>query len=254
MAYGGYGKKKTFGEKIKGVGASAVSGIKKLLGWTLVAGAIGGAGYYEYGTVQEREAKVTGFDHAPRGDDGKKNGPNIVYTDKGTLIVERSRFHFQSPEDADRVWGPIAIGKTYAFKTYGESIGDLSIFGNWNPNILKAREMKDEELQARALDKAKGAAGQPLKQGVAGVPAATAVPGQPIGPLTGEVVTYSAIVNSPNGQYRVQVTMPSEVVGKVTINAVTPLTPVFQQSVTPPPPPQPMARPAPPPPAPDYGM
>lgn len=215
-----YGKK-TLKDKVNGGLRTAFMSVAAL-------GAMGGVGYYNYGTVQEQEVKVRAYDtHIEYEEGGAKKGYYTFETDKGIMIAEKSRLHLQSQEDADKIYQKISADKTYKIKTYG-----VDIAGTWRPNILEAREVTEDELKARAADKLKReteakarAAGQPVVQpGQVAAPVAQA--GQPVaapvaGVLSGRVTTMDIL--TADGKNTVQITMPIEAAGKVVVGSVTPL-------------------------------
>lgn len=233
-----YGKK-TLKDKVNGGLRTAFMSVAAL-------GAVGGVGYYNYGTVQEQEVKVRSYETNIEYEEGSRSGYYTFDTDKGVMIAEKSRLHLQSQDDADKIYQKISADKTYRIKTYG-----VDIAGTWRPNILEAREVTEEELKARAADKlkreadAKAKAGQPVAPGQVAAPVAQA--GQPIaapvaGVLSGRVTTMDIL--TADGKNTVQITMPIEAAGKVVVGSVTPLqaAPVAPAApVTAPPPPTPKA-------------
>ena len=182
-----YGKK-TLKDKVNGGLRTAFMSVAAL-------GAVGGVGYYNYGTVQEQEVKIRSYETNIEYEEGSRSGYYTFDTDKGVMIAEKSRLHLQSQDDADKIYQKISADKTYRIKTYG-----VDIAGTWRPNILEAREVTEDELKARAADKLKReteakarAAGQPVAQpGQVAAPVAQA--GQPVaapvaGVLSGRVTT-----------------------------------------------------------------
>lgn len=213
-----YGKK-TLKDKVNGGLRTAFMSVAAL-------GAVGGVGYYNYGTVQEQEVKIRSYETNIEYEEGSRSGYYTFDTDKGVMIAEKSRLHLQSQDDADKIYQKISADKTYRIKTYG-----VDIAGTWRPNILEAREVTEEELKARAADKlkreadAKAKAGQPVAQ-PGQVVAPVAQPGQPVaapvaGVLSGRVTTMDIL--TADGKNTVQITMPIEAAGKVVVGSVTPL-------------------------------
>jgi hypothetical protein len=203
MAYG----KKTLGQKFN-------AAARKFLLWTgLLAGAATPFAY-EYGTVETQTVQVTGY---------KSNDDNTAftfYTDKGDFNAERSRLHFQSKEDAAKLYSDINYGY-YDITTYGWHIG-----GSWQPNILKAKAVSEDEMKKRqdAFDKKNSKDSKSTTTTTQPVTNANTTPTA----LSGQMVTANVIVNG----YNVQITIPVEAAGKVTINSVAPV--VQANNVVPP--------------------
>ncbi|MCE9507584.1 MAG: hypothetical protein K8R48_04620 [Alphaproteobacteria bacterium] len=203
MAFG----KKTIKEKF---GAAA----RKVLLWAGLAGVVGGPVAYEYGTIETQTVKVESY----QGDD--ENGYTLK-TDKGTFNIERSRLHLQSKEDVHAIYWPINSGRTYDIKTYG-----WHLIGNWQPNILDAHEVTQEELDKRAADLKKGQD----KPNTNTTPSNNNNNSSTQPALSGQMVTTNVIING----YNVQITIPIEAAGKVTINSVAPVVQTNNVTVTPP--------------------
>lgn len=192
MAYG----KKTLKEKFN-------SAARKFLLWTGLLAAGSAPFAYEYGTVKEQTVKVTGY---------KNNGDDTYtfYTDKGTFNAERSRLHLQSKEDAGHFYSMINTGDTYDIKTYGWHLA-----GSWQPNIFEATPVSAEELQKRQDNLGK----KDVKDSKTTANTTQPVANSNAAALSGQMVTTNVIVNG----YNVQITIPVEAAGKVTINGVAPV-------------------------------
>jgi hypothetical protein len=208
----GFNKKKTLREKANSV-------FKKLFVATALVGAVGGAGYYEYGTIQEQDVKITSLKSIGGTDNEMTEwkGYYTFTTDKGNFVAKPSLLHGQSQNDANDIWNAINHGGTYRVKTSG-----MHVFGSMQPNILEVSEISPEELEARAKEKALTAP-QTQKNAAQGasVSQQPVTAAQPQAALSGAMVTLDVVVNGN----RVQLTMPVEAAGKVTVNTVTPLVP-----------------------------
>ena len=168
MATGGYGygRKKTFGQKLTDAKGKAVSAFKRAAVITLAAGTmIGGPGYYNYGTQQETEVKVRQVLRDFKEWDQEK-GEGVyensrVVTDKGTFRNEDALLHLKF--NSDQLYNQFETGKTYKIKTYGNL--PFGLVGS--PNIISMREVTEEELAERAraqqaaMKKGQLPAGQP---------------------------------------------------------------------------------------------
>lgn len=263
--------------------------VRKTVALTFLAGSLAVPGYYEYGTIKEKEVKIASLEQTQvsksknksSGDDYNYNGgyygsyydnnnnddyfgsgryssygpyssynytpmpdPNAVYkykviTTEETFNNKKNWMHFKSQTDAKKIQATLAEGRIYKVRYYG----GLTIPGiNWevlHPNILSVTPVSEQELARRAeAAKAKAKAEEEAKAkaakaaeaaekakaaGEAQKPAdgASAAQNNSGSALSGEVVTYPVTVNG----YSVQLTVPVEVVGKVTVNTVKPVTP-----------------------------
>lgn len=228
MAYKS-GKKPTLKEKFNTAATKTTSALKKIALAALLAAGIGG---YPYGTMDTQEVKVTGKQDNTNWGWNKEAGRSEITgncrisTDKGSFVIDQSLFHMQSQQDVIDICDNIYRGNTYRLETYG-----LHIAGDWQPNIIGSEEVSKEELESRKAEAIKlkeehrekkaALADSPTSASAAfgeGSPPSAAAQ-SPAG--TGEVVTYPVIV----GNCRVQITIPAEVVGRVVVNACTPVAP-----------------------------
>lgn len=178
---------------------------------------------YTYGTMQDNTVTVTDYEMNKDG----KQGHHVIYTDRGTFNLEPSRLHFQSAEDTERMFRGIYRGDTYDISTYGYHIGL-----GWQPNIHELRRVSAQELERRRADAEKQAA--PQAQGATAAPQqAGATPVAAAGALSGQTITTTVTVNG----YAVEITIPAEAAGKVSIASVKPV--VAAPVVAPTAPPQP---------------
>jgi hypothetical protein len=211
-----FGKKTTIKEKF---GNAA----KKVLLWTGLAVAGGGPIAYEYGTVKTQTVKVESYA-------GDQETGYTMKTDKGNFNIERSRLHLQSKEDARDIYWPINPGETYDIKTYG-----WHLLGSWQPNIIDAHKVSDEELLKREADLKKQKDKDKTNTNTTTTQTGNTTTTQPA--LSGQMVTTNVIING----YNVQITIPVEAAGKVTINSVAPVVQTNNVTTT-----QPVNTPAPP--------
>lgn len=189
---------------------------------------LGVPGYHLYGSIEETEAKVVSYDSGYKWDNDKGEGVyNFkIKTNKGTFVDKKSLLHLKSQDDTDKIWFDTKIGETYKFKTYGMDVGPFE------KNIISMEPVTEEELKERARMKQeamKAAKQEALKQqkpqgqtvdGV--VPANNAGAVAPVAQqqgLSGRVQTIDIVHNNNV----IQLTVPVEAAGKVTINNVTPL-------------------------------
>lgn len=219
----GFGKKNLLQKFTQSAGKAT----RKIVGLTLLFGAAAAPVYYQYGTTHEQDVKVTSYvQNTKYNYETRRNeGSYLIKTDKGNFVIEKSWPHLQGEEDVQNLWRPIYADRTYHIKTYG-----FHIAGNWQPNILSAREITAAELKVQEKERADALAKE-TKPAQASVQAITGVQQQPVvtttqpvfvqqqQALSGEVVTYPVVV----GGYSVQLTVPVEVVGKVTVNTVRPI-------------------------------
>ncbi len=230
MATGGYGygRKKTFGQKLTDAKGKAVSAFKRAAVLTLAAGAlVGGPGYYNYGTQQETEVKVRQVLRDFKEWDQEK-GEGVyensrVVTDKGTFRNEDALLHLKF--NSDQMYNQFETGKTYKIKTYGHL--PFGLVGS--PNIISMREVTEEELAERARaqqaaqKKAQAPAGQPgqpqqvQQQG-------TAQPASPAGGPALSGATTKVIISAEG--YDVEMTVPTEAVNQIRVDKVTQAQPV----------------------------
>lgn len=213
-------------------------GLRTAFASAVVLGAVAGGGYYEYGTIQEQEVKVRNQQSNLDYSGDKPTGNYRIMTDKGDFVIEKSKLHMMSHEDASGIYGQIFNERTYKIKTWG-GIDFLGVV----PNVLSVREVTEDELKARAAEKAKrdqeakdraarGGA-QPAQAGASGVPAVAPVAAPAAGnpALSGRVTTLDLL--SADGKNTVQVTMPVEAAGKIVVNSVTPILPAAPALATP---------------------
>jgi len=199
----GYGKK-SFKEKFNSAANSAGKKFKRLLLWTGLVGAAASPIAYEYGTIKEQTVKVESY--TGNDDDGYS-----VKTDKGTFNIEKSRLHFQSKEVVHSLYWPINGGQTYDIKTYG-----WHLLGNWQPNIIGVHAVTQEDLEKRQADLKKQKEDDKKNTNTTTTQTGNTTT-QPA--LSGQMVTTNVIING----YNVQITIPVEAAGKVTINSVAPV-------------------------------
>ena len=223
MAYN-YGKKETFGQKLKG-------GLRRAFTIAAFGGVVIGApAYYNYGTVHEQEVKIKDVKNDYIRWDDKRNESIYEYkivTDKGLVLEnENTKLHlkFNSADIQDNV----EAGKIYRVKYYGARI-DVPFIHTF-PNILSATEVTPEEIAERtkaaaaAKAAAAKAAGQQQQQQAAQPPAqanGTTTPTAPSGALSGTMITFETVA----GGERIEISAPIEAASKITINKVTPLVP-----------------------------
>ncbi|MBI1216594.1 MAG: hypothetical protein GC185_12350 [Alphaproteobacteria bacterium] len=235
--YGSNKKKKTFGQRM-----TSLKGTAKKAFLLAVAGTalVGGPGYYYYGTTHEQEVKVISVDNNWVRWDSDKQEPVYDYkitTDHGVLENKDTYMHvkFDSKELQDQ----FKEGKIYRVKTYGERFNLPFGMHDFYPNVLSAHEVTPAEQKARAEAAAKAQQKEAQAQGVqqqgavvtpqANATAPVVVQQQPV--LSGSMITYEVVADGE----RVQMTVPVEAAGKITINKVSPLVPqVVQQQPKPP--------------------
>ncbi len=229
MATGGYGygRKKTFGQKLTDAKGKAVSAFKRTAVITLAAGAfVGVPGYYNYGTQQETEVKVRQVLRDFKEWD-KEKGEAVyensrVVTDKGTFRNEDALLHLKF--NSDQMYNQFESGKTYKIKTYGHL--PFGLVGS--PNIISMREVSEEELAERARaqqaaqKKGQMPAGQQLAQPQQGA-APAAQPGAPAGTVLSGATTK--VIISAEG-YDVEMTVPAEAVNHIRVDKVSQTQPV----------------------------
>lgn len=235
MATGGYGfgRKKTFKEKLVDLKGRAVAGFKKAAVITVASTAlIGGPAYYNYGTTQETEVKVRQVQRDWKEWDSKEN--RAVYenyrivTDKGTFRNENATLHLKfNQEEMHR---EIEVGKTYRIKSYGHL--PFGLVGS--PNIISAREVSAEELADRERarqEQIKQAQQEQQQQNQQGAQpnngAATPQQGARPGVMAGTVLSGATtkVIITAEG-YDVEMTVPAEAVQHIRVNKVAETQPV----------------------------
>ncbi|HRI76117.1 MAG: hypothetical protein H3C49_00595 [Alphaproteobacteria bacterium] len=237
MATGGYGygRKKTFKEKLGDMKGKAMSAFKRAAVITVASTTlIGGPAYYNYGTQQETEVKVRQVLRDFKEWDSEK-GEGIyensrVVTDKGTFRNEDALLHLKF--NSSQMYQDFEVGKTYRIKTYGHL--PFGLVGS--PNIVSMREVPEEELLERARareealkkgqtpqgQQAQGQQGQPAANGNA-APAQPAKPGQMAGTVLSGATTK--VIITAEG-YDVEMTVPAEAVQHIRVNKVAETQPV----------------------------
>lgn len=219
-------------------------GLRTAFFTAITLGGIGSVPIYKYATIETTEAKITSYQNNESCSWNYEKGTNecskvshVFNTTKGTLVNEPSLFHLKGEDDTRKIWSDAYTGATYRFTTYGVD------FGPFEKKVLSAQRVTEEELQERAKQqaeadkarkaeearrKAEGAAAagvttpqQQQAQGQAAQPAQTAAgtPAVVQQGLSGRVSTIDIVYNNNV----IQLTVPVEAVGKVTINNVTPL-------------------------------
>lgn len=211
----------TYGKKPKPLERLA-SSFRKVALVTAVAAVPAVPVAYNYGTLQDNTITVTDYE---LNKDGKK-GHHVIYTDRGTYNLEPARLHFQSADDTDRMMRGVYRGSTYDISSYGYRLGM-----GWQPNIHELRRVSDQELAQRR----RAAEGSQQPADATATPAGAA-PVAASGALSGQMITTTVTVNG----YAVEITLPAEAAGKVSIASVKPVvaTPavVAPAPVAPPPP------------------
>jgi hypothetical protein len=238
-----YGKKGKFGKAKEAVS----SAFRKAAMVTLAAGAfIGAPGWYYYGTVQEQEVKINSITTKYKGWDDKTFQGIYEYrivTNKGAFKNEDTYTHLKF--DSSDLQERLQQGQTYKIKSYGYRFS-LPFSFEMYPNIVNATLVTEDEMKER--QKAKDAADKQNtqknpQQGAASTPSAASSP-QPQAALSGNMTTVEMIAD---GQ-RIQMTVPVEVIGKVTVHKVSPLqqaAPTAPAPVAAPPAPAPAPKPVP---------
>jgi len=227
----------TYRKQKKGPGFfSSLKGKAKKAFIIAVAGTavIGGPGYYYYGTTHEEQVKVTSVDSNWVSWDSSKQEPVYDYkitTDHSVLENKNTYMHMKF--DSKQLQHQFEEGKIYRVKTYGERF-DLP-FGihDFYPNVISAHEVTPAEQKARTAAEQAAQAKQQKAQVAAVAPQQQQVVPQAVQPaqqqpvLSGSMITYEVVADGE----RVQMTVPVEAAGKITINKVSPLVPptVYQQ-------------------------
>jgi hypothetical protein len=210
MATKTYGNKK--GKSVKGKLSSA---FKKAVLGTIFAVAAASPLAYHWGTVQTAEVKVTDVKSVYLGYDSEKHTSKYDYTvvtDKGTFHNDNAGLTVLNlKENSADIQGKLRTGNTYDIQYYGISLPFTTMLA---PNLLSARLLTEDELKARHDAAAANASPSPA---ASTQPAAGG--GDTSTCLSGEVVTYNVVKNG----YTIQITIPTEVVGQVSINTVKPV-------------------------------
>lgn len=205
-----YGKKKSPIARAK---AGLTSAFRKVALVTAVAAVPAVPVAYSWSTVQHDTVTVTDYTYNKDG----KEGYHVIYTDHGTFNIEPSRLHLQSKEDTTRMMRDVYRGTTFDVTSYGYHLGL-----GWQPNIYNMRKVSAQELEQRQRDRQAQSTAQPAQaqnqnqqqQPRNGAPAAAAT-----GALSGQMVTTTVTVNG----YAVDITLPVEAAGKVSIASVKPV-------------------------------
>lgn len=143
----------------------------------------------------------------------------IIHTDRGSFRNADTYSHLKF--DSEDLQQRLAVGQTYHIKSYGISFDFWGKALDFSPNILKAYPLTELDIQERDAamtekDKKEDVPGQGTVQPP--TVAAGQGPVQQQQTMSGEMVTYPVVV----GGYSVQLTIPAETVGKVTVNSVRP--------------------------------
>lgn len=205
---------------------------------TLVVGGVAAWPTYRYTTVETVEAKITSYQNNENCnwnyEKGKQECSKLSHTfntNKGTFINEPGLF--KSEEETRQIWSNAYINGTYRFETYGVDFGPLE------KKVVSMTRVSEEELRERAQQRAEAekarkaeearlkaeaaaAAGIPQPQQAQGAQGVQPAAGTPVvvqQGLSGRVSTIDIVHNNNV----IQLTVPVEAVGKVTINNVTPL-------------------------------
>lgn len=231
-----YGKKSGFSKAKE----SVTNAFRKAVMVTLAAGTfIGAPGWYYYGSVEEKEVKVTSVEANWQGwDDSKNEGiyERRIVTTGGTYQNSDTYTHLKF--DSKELQDQFKEGQTYRIKSYGYRFS-IPFGYELRPNIIEAKLVTPEEIKERqraketAEQQAARKAAQAQQNGAATPAAGTAAGAvQPQQALSGNMVTIEMI---SDGQ-RIQMTLPVEVIGKVTVNKVSPLNPPAPAPAAPKPP------------------
>jgi len=225
MATGGYGygRKKTFKEKLADMRGKASRAFKKAAVITVASTAlIGGPAYYNYGTTQETEVKVRQVQRDYKEWD-QKEGRAIyenyrVVTDKGTFRNENATLHLKF--NNEQMYQDFEVGKTYKVKSYGHL--PFGLVGS--PNIVSMRERARQEAIKKGQQE--NQQGQPPQNGAQPNNAAPQQPAKP-GVMAGTVLSGATtkVIISAEG-YDVEMTVPAEAVQHIRVNKVAETQPV----------------------------
>lgn len=200
------GGKQSVVQKAKGA-------MRKVFIGAAAAGVAAVPAYYQYGTIETETARVhyANTNYSWDAKAGEYKTEYVVRSSKGNFSNETSLLHAKFKGAAEEISGQLSSGKTYDITYYGID------FGPFERNILSVREVTEQELQARAQQRGANPA-------QAGAPSAqTQTGGAAAGALSGRMMTQDLV--SSDGKTSVQVTVPVEAVGKVTVNSVTPIQP-----------------------------
>lgn len=116
-----YGKKKTFGAKVKGFLLKA--GI-----YSLGIGGVAGVVNHNYLEHEDITAKISSVDITPASEAGV--APKmVVHTDKGSFVNEPSRLHFKNDHDTIELGKVFKEGDTVKVSVYGmrPTLGNLTL-------------------------------------------------------------------------------------------------------------------------------
>lgn len=118
MAYGDNKKpKRTFGQKVKRF-------LGKLTLTAAFAAAVGGTGYYHYGTQEDIRAIITDVEITPANENGE-GARAIIHTNQGTFVNHPTVMFMKDGDQTAAINEALQPGKTVDIKVYG-----------YNPNIL----------------------------------------------------------------------------------------------------------------------
>lgn len=220
----------------------AADRLRQIFVLSLAGSVIGGAGYYQYGTVHEIEGTVSRFnsENWVAGEDGSKEGYYLFELEDGrSLRVEESILHNISEDDVEKLYRDTHYGKPFKFKVYGHEM-----FGLNDLNLLAARPVDEKELQRRELEKARQEAELKKRDAAAAAAAAASQPGAVIQGQTPQPaqVTYNVPaqqipvptgyiqmnVNSPDGRHTVQIALPAEfgiAASRIVVTGINPVQP-----------------------------
>ncbi|MBI3441485.1 MAG: hypothetical protein HY052_06750 [Proteobacteria bacterium] len=96
------------------------SAVRKVVATVMLLGAGAAPLYYEYGTVKEQDVKVTAYhdNHEYNYDTHKYEGSGYTLeTDKGSFVVESSKWHLQSDEDAGKIYKQMTPSYSYFYSS-----------------------------------------------------------------------------------------------------------------------------------------
>jgi hypothetical protein len=229
FTYGSTRKKKgsSFGEKV----GKLKGGLKKAFLIAVVGtAAVGAPGYYNYGTVHEQEVTINSVDNNWVRWDSSKQEPVYDYkitTDKGVMENQDAYLHLKF--DSKELQQQFKEGKVYRVKTYGVRFNLPFGLHDFYPNVVSAHEVtpaemaarKKAEVEAQSKEKLAQAGAVQQQQQVAPQQQTGIAPVQQQPVLSGNVITYEVVADGE----RVQMTVPVEAAGKITINKVSPLVP-----------------------------
>lgn len=115
----GYNRKpkRTFGQKVKRF-------FGKLTLTAAFAAAVGGTGYYHYGTQEDIRAIITDVEFTPANENGE-GSTAIIHTDRGTFVNHPTVMFMKDGDQTAALNEALQPGKTVDIRVYG-----------YNPNIL----------------------------------------------------------------------------------------------------------------------